>query len=619
MSNDAVSSANLLTCDDEQIHLLGAIQGAGFLLAVNTEWVIARASQNAGLFLGVALDDVLGRQIDGVLSKETTHTIRNRLMGAGGPGTVERILALPLPDGKLYDFAVHTVGRETVLEIEPSGGNGANAPALLRTMINRVQTQKSSTALFREAARQVRALTGFSRVMVYRFNQDGSGEVIGEALERGLQPYLGLRYPASDIPRQARALYERNLLRIIFDVEASPIPIVPEISAEGEKLDLSMSVLRSVSPLHLEYLRNMGVGCSMSISILQGGKLWGLIACHHAIPRYLSLETRSAAELFGQMFSYMLEVRQRDEDAAYDRYVHDVHNRISTAFSMPDADFDRLPEMLVGLADYIEADGVGIYQSEKVSLHGITPTAEEFQRLLTHLNKTAPGRIFASNHLAGIYPPAAHYPMRAAGILSIPVSRTPRDYLVFFRRNIVRAVNWAGEPVKPEVVGPNGVRLTPRKSFAAWQEIVENHSEPWNPRDLRTAEGLRVRLVEQVLRMIEAGRADKEADNQRSEVLIAELNHRIRNILSLVRGLLKQSALTSDTVPALVTNVDERIRSLARAHDLLTSTVWKPAPLRGLLNAEIESFGVVSKRVVFYRTGRDAGAQGFFVHGPGRA
>ena len=593
------TTASLTTCDDEQIHLLGAIQDAGYLLAVDTEWAITRASANAAQFFGSTLEELLGRQIDDVISAETMHTIRNRLFVGGGADTVERLLGLPLPDGKKYDIAVHAVGRETVLEIEPSGGDGSAAPALLRSMINRLQSQRSMSSMFREAARQTRALIGFKRVMVYRFNQDGSGEVVAESLESGLQPYLGQRYPASDIPRQARALYERNLIRIIFDVDAKPVPILPELSVEGVKLDLSMSVLRSVSPVHLEYLRNMGVTCSMSISILQDGKLWGLIACHHHTPTHLSLEVRTAAELFGQMFSYALEVRQRQEDTAYDRHVHDIHNRIATAFSVPDADMGRLPELLIGQSDYIQADGVGVYHAQKVTLNGITPTEHEFQQLVKHLNRAAPGRVFATDHLSSSFAPAADYPMRAAGILCIPISRTPRDYLIFFRRNIVKVMNWAGEPVKTAEAGPNGVRLTPRKSFEAWREIVEDKSEAWKPREMRAAEGLRVRLVEQVLRMSEARKDQRVTADQRSEILIAELNHRIRNILGLVRALVKQTASSSDSVAALVENVDDRIRSLARAYDLLTVSAWQPAPLRDLLNAELESFGPAAKRVTF--------------------
>ena len=186
-------------------------------------------------------------------------------------------------------------------------------------MAARVERQILPEAMYREAARQVRALTGFDRVMVYRFDHDGAGEVVGESMTRGLSPFLGLRYPAADIPLQARALYERNYIRIITDVDAQPVPVAPALSPEGEKLDLSMSVLRSVSPIHIEYLKNMGVYASMSISILQGGKLWGLIACHHNSPKNLEASKHGRPQSYsGGCSRYLLEVRHRDDEASHD-------------------------------------------------------------------------------------------------------------------------------------------------------------------------------------------------------------------------------------------------------------------------------------------------------------
>ena len=181
------------------------------------------------------------------------------------------------------------------MEFEPSGEQPMSPLAVLRAMTMRVERQTSLASIYREVARQVRGLTGFDRVMVYRFDDDGAGEVVAEAANHGLAPFLGLRYPASDIPAQARALYERNYLRIIADVDAPAIPIVPALSPEGAALDLTMSTLRSVSPIHLEYLRNMGVGASMSISIIVDGELWGLIACHHYSPRVLPMSVAACS------------------------------------------------------------------------------------------------------------------------------------------------------------------------------------------------------------------------------------------------------------------------------------------------------------------------------------
>ena len=181
---------------------------------------------------------------------------------------------------------------------------------------------------FNEGARQVRALTGFDRVMVYRFAPDGSGEVVAESAKSGIGSFLGLHYPATDIPKQARALYLRNLLRVITDIEAEPVPILPPADEHGQPFDLSLSVLRSVSPIHIEYLRNMGVRASMSISIVVEGEFWGLIACHHYSPRCPSFERRSVAELFAQMFAMRLESRERKEIVEYERRARDISDQL---------------------------------------------------------------------------------------------------------------------------------------------------------------------------------------------------------------------------------------------------------------------------------------------------
>ena len=599
MSTGSKPDVSLTSCDREPIHLLGGIQPIGFLLSVSTDWRVLRASANIEAFLGRSPDDAIGSPVNQILSPDILHDIRGRLQTIAGTGIVERLFAQRLgPDGPLFDVAVHISGRETVLEFEPSIGQLPAPLSVLRSMLARIERQPDARLIYREAARQIRALTEFDRVMVYRFADDGTGEVVAESAVSDMSPFLGMRFPASDIPVQARALYRRNYLRIISDVDAVPVPILPSTLPEGDELDLSMSGLRSVSPIHLEYLRNMGVRASMSISILQRGELWGLIACHHREPIRLDLEIRSTAELFGQMFSYLLESREREEDVAYEVRTREVHNQIATAFAVPEQSLQNIPEFLTGVADYLPSDGVGIYYGGQVSLSGTTPTREEFVQLVRFLNRTASGKVFATHHLSEVFPPAADYPMRAAGILSIPISRVPRDYVVFFRRELEKRVDWAGEPTKPTLVGPHGVRLTPRKSFESWRETVLNQSEKWSARELRAAEALRTTLIELVLRISDTAQARRVAAEQSQEILIAELNHRVRNILGLVRGLVSQSAAAATDIRHLVESLDQRVRSLARAHDILTSNEWKSNSLHALLRAEIETYGQFEGRVV---------------------
>ena len=290
---------DLTNCDREPIHALGAVQPFGFLLALSTDWLVKRASANLGEFLGVAAEDALGTSAIDHLGEAAVHALRNRLTVLRGPDAVERLFGVSVADGRRFDFAVHMTGDTIVVEGEPSDpDSGTDAASAIRAMMSRLDGTADNAAFFREGARQVRALTGFDRVMVYRLDTDGSGVVEAEAARSGIGSFLHLRYPASDIPQQARKLYLRTPFRIIADVDAAPVPIVPRLDERGAPIDLSLSVTRSVSPIHIEYLKNMGVHASMSISIIVEGKLWGLFACHHyAGPRCPTFERRSIAEL----------------------------------------------------------------------------------------------------------------------------------------------------------------------------------------------------------------------------------------------------------------------------------------------------------------------------------
>ncbi|MFN3520873.1 MAG: HWE histidine kinase domain-containing protein [Phenylobacterium sp.] len=594
-------AVDLTDCDLEPIHIPGSIQPFGAILAMSSGWIVRRASANAPDWLGRSLEEILGSPLAALIDADALHAVRGRLQMAYGAGVVERLFGLALTGGTdRYDVAVHVSGAEVILEFEPSlSDEHANAATLVRSMIGRVEACEEFSALVREAARQVRGLTGFDRVMVYRFDDTGAGEVVGESVRSGAPPFLGLRYPASDIPQQARALYERNLMRLIADVDGAPCPILPELDESGQPLDLSMSMLRSASPIHIEYLRNMGVRSSMSISLLQGGRLWGLIACHHSRPLRPSFDRRSAAELFGQMLSYLLESRLRAEDARYELRVREIQSRISSGLAKSAVEWAHSPVFHESVREMLDCDGVGVCLGGKTSLHGATPSPEEFEALVRMLNRTSDGRVLAADDLGQTHPPAQDYAERAAGMLAIPISRRPRDYVVAFRREAVRAVTWAGDPTKPASLGPNGVRLTPRKSFEAWREIVQGRAEPWTAAQQRAAESLRVALMEVVLQLTDVADAQRQAADKRQQILIAELNHRVRNILGLVRGVITQSSTSAVSIADLTSVLEGRVQSMARAHDQLTARRWDASPLRGLIEAEVEAYlGDAQERLV---------------------
>jgi light-regulated signal transduction histidine kinase (bacteriophytochrome)/CheY-like chemotaxis protein len=583
---------DLTNCDREPIHVPGSIQSFGFLLALLSDFSICIASDNAAAYLGLHHTDILQRRLADIFLDSAVGAIRTRVDYLTGKDAVERIFGLQLQkNGDLFDVAIHFSGVYLVVEAEPSVVEpDVNSGELVRLMLGRVRKTATLRELAQESARQMKILTGFDRVMVYRFHPEGSGEVIAEVAESGLEPFLGLHYPASDIPRQARILYQRNWLRIIADIGAPPVLLTSSSAHSATLLDLSMSVLRSVSPIHIEYLQNMGVGASMSVSILREGELWGLFACHHYSPRHISFDRRTAAELFGQMFSWILENRERETDVAYEARAHQVQERMMEVAASHAHSSGAIADFLSDYRKMIDCDGIAVWSDGHITLGGETPTEAEVLDLISFINRTTPGRICASAEISKVYATGESFRDRAAGFLAIPISRTPRDCLVFFRREILRSVKWAGDPNKSYTVGPHGPRLTPRKSFELWQEVVRGQSKPWSAADLRIAEGLRVTLLEVILQLADLAARERRAAQERQELMIAELNHRVRNILSLVRGLIAQSKDAAGSLEEFASVLGGRIQALARAHDQITSLNWAPVALKSLVESEAGAY-----------------------------
>jgi light-regulated signal transduction histidine kinase (bacteriophytochrome) len=594
----AAGDVDLTNCDREPIHQLGAIQPIGFMMVLTADWLVSNVSANIGDFLDLGDGSIVGQPATKVLTKQAIHTLRNRLALLRGKDALERVFRMSLQDnGRVFDVALHMSGARIILEAEESSEHDyGDATGTVRGMIGRLEQAEEMPAFFNEGARQIRALTGFDRVMVYRFAADGSGEVVAESAKGGIGSFMGLHNPATDIPRQARELYLRSLLRIITDIDAEPVPIEPPTDEKGEPVDLSLSVLRSVSRIHIEYLRNMGVRASMSISIVVEGKLWGLIACHHYAPRCPSFERRSVAELFAQMFALRIESRERKMVVEYERRARDISDQLLGAVASDETLLND-PEWLSSiLTSAISADGVGVWINGNYAFSGLTPNTGEFARIVQALNATAAGRVYATDRIRDLVPEAREGKAAVAGLLAIPISRSPRDYVILFRQEIVRSVRWAGDPHKPVEYGPNGPRLSPRQSFEEWKETVVGKSLPFTSSEVRVAETLRATLIEVVLRLSDEADADRREATNRQELLIAELNHRVRNILSLIRGLIRQSRPVEGTsVEDFVAVIDGRVHALARAHNQITDDHWGPAPVKNLLEAEAAAFLTTQK------------------------
>lgn len=584
---------DLTNCDREPIHIPGRIQSFGCLLVVSSDWVVAGASANLSVYAGHDADAVLGLALGEVLRLKAIHDIRTQLQLISGPDSIERLYHVQafLGSESYFDLAVHPSGRRIIIEFERSErDHSSDITMRVRPMIDRVRQAPHLRSAADMAARQMRSFTGFDRVMVYQFHHDQSGEVIGESRKLGMPSFQGLRYPASDIPKQARALYLRNMLRIIADVDSKTVPLVPEKDASGVPLDLSMSTLRAVSPIHIEYLRNMGVGASMSVSIVVHGKLWGLIACHHESAHTLSFERRSAAELFGQLFAFVITEFENEKIRERNAQTRSLHDHLMARLAMGGELIEQFQMVEESVVDVIPHDGAAMCVDGVILTLGETPAEYDLQRLVRFLNTGASSQIFSSSCLSQDFPPAAAYAEQASGLLALPVSRKPRDYLLFFRREQRHTVTWAGDPNKPVKVGSFGTRLQPRESFAAWTKEVKHTSAPFTEHELHAAETIRVTLLEVVLRLSELANEERQKSQAKQELLIAELNHRVRNILNLIRGLISQSQGSTDNIEEFTKIVGGRVHALARAHEQVTQQNWSPASLKLLLQTELDAY-----------------------------
>lgn len=584
-------ATNLTNCDREPIHIPGSIQPHGALLACDVGLQrILRHSANAASFLGLGRQSLIGEELDDVIGRKAAHDLRNALTKTLDPSRAGQLAGVAVGEsGGAFDVSVHRYKGVAIVEFEAPGRDTPAALEIARALISRVRELDDTDALIRQTARLLRGLLEYDRVMIYQFAPDGSGRVAAEAKRGDLESFLGQHFPASDIPQQARQLYVRNTIRIIGDAGCEVVPLVPLRDASGEPLDLSFAHLRSVSPIHCEYLRNMGVVASMSISIIIGGELWGLIACHHYSPRSLTMGRRVAAELFGEFFSLQLDTLRQRERIATAATSRRVLDNFLLEIAVEDNVHNVLRENLPSLARLVSCDGAGIWVDGEWSAHGITPPPAAIPALTTFIGKVSDGKVWATHQLSARHPDAEAYHKDVSGLIAIPLTQAPRDYLLFFRREILQTVDWAGDPNKSYAAGPLGDRLTPRKSFAIWKENVERQALPWTEGDREIAEAARIALLEVILRHSETLSEERRKADVRQKILHEELNHRVKNILALIKSLVSQPVQAAQSLTSYVDALKQRIMALSHAHDQIVRNDGGGA-LAALLDAELSPY-----------------------------
>lgn len=493
----AFGQADLSNCEREQIHLAGSIQPHGALLVVREpDLEIIQASANAGSFLH--LDKVLGCRL---------HEVDGDLHDKLRPHLDQPIDLIPIAlrcrlgqPAAHFDVMIHRPpGGGLIIELEPAGP-AVNVADFLEASLRQILEASSLNELCNLTARLFKELTGYDRVMVYRFDEAGHGEVFSERREPHLEAYLGNRYPASDIPQIARRLYERNRVRVLVDVGYQPVPLTPAQSTlTGKDLDMSLCVLRSMSPIHIQYLKNMGVNATMVCSLMVAGKLWGLVSCHHYAPRPVHYEMRAISELLAETVATRLSALESFVQSESELTVRRLEQRMIEAIGR-DGDWkSALFDQQRALLQPLHAAGAALLFEGEVLTTGEVPGTSELRRIGEWLDAQAPLSEFATDSLGVDLPAFDALTPVAAGLLALPLSNVPGEYLLWFRPERVRTVTWGGNPFKPVIVGNDPSDLSPRRSFSQWHQLVEGTADPWTSADLSAARLIGKTLSEVVL------------------------------------------------------------------------------------------------------------------------
>ena len=481
----AFGEADLSNCEREQIHLAGSIQPHGVLLRLDEpSLIIVQISANAPEIL--AAGDLVGQPL-AALQGDIEDKIR--------PYLDEPLDALPVAvrchvgeDHRAVDGLLHRPSSGgLIIELERAGPM-VDLSNDVEVALKKLVSAPSLRRLADDTAATLKALTGYDRVMVYRFDEEGHGEVYAEMRESHLEAFLGNRYPASDIPQMARRLYERNRVRVLVDVDYQPVPILPSCDVDcDQQLDMSLCFLRSMSPLHIQYLKNMGVGATLVISLMVGGRLWGLIACHHYAPRFVHYEMRAVcevlAEAIGVRIAALESVQKNQIELSIRRLEQRVIEIIAQEGDWRTALFDSSNLLLTPLS----ATGAAMMFEGQIMTTGDVPGTQDIRAIAAWLDRQPRASVIATKSLCLDDDAFANLKTMAAGVIATPLSRSAGDYLVWFRPERVQTVTWGGNPFKPVVVGNDPADLSPRRSFSQWRQQVEGTSSSWTEADQAAA------------------------------------------------------------------------------------------------------------------------------------
>ena len=492
------TTITLTNCDREPIHIPGLVQPYGFLLCLDEATKqIVQASENVEAHAGISADELLHKGLERLLGPDRLAEVQ-----ALWPtlGTTPKLLGARLDYVKgqpFFKLILHRYDGLVWVEFEPVAETEVSALDLPSLNLTLAQMLEAGTVqeFSQRAVEHVREITGFARVGMYRFAPDESGEMIAEAKRADLDPLLGLHYPATDIPQQARAMYLKNWLRFIPDVDYLAAPLVPmRTPSTGRPPDMTHSVLRSVSPIHIQYLKNMGVAATMTISVIQDGQLWGMIMCHHDSPRLISFELRELCLFIAKTFSALLPTKAQLEQSAYQLRIQEAKSRLFEQMGRQSNFLAGLYRQPTTLLDVFDCGGAAIFFEGELITLGHTPTEPQLLELLDWLRENVRQDVFYTDCYARHNPAGRAVRATASGLLAITLAQEPGDYIIWFRPEVLQNVAWAGKNEKVEKMDDGQLFLSPRQSFAAWSQEVENTAAPWLPLEVEAARAIRLHI-----------------------------------------------------------------------------------------------------------------------------
>jgi light-regulated signal transduction histidine kinase (bacteriophytochrome) len=582
----AFGAADLSDCEREQIHLPESIQPHGALLVLRgPQLKVVKASSNLNAVTGIDADALgrpfadydapLAETILSLLKEEGLESMPQSLRSASGRSPYH------------FDVAVHRLeSGDAIVELEPVRP-GADLTGFIEQSFQSILSTLTLRDLCDETARVFKKLTGYDRVMVYRFDPDGHGEVFSEQREDNLEAYLGNRYPASDIPQIARRLYETNRIRLLVDVSYRAIPLIAGDDAIHDgQLDMSLCSLRSVSPIHIQYLKNMGVSATLVVSLMAGGSLWGLVSCHHYSPRNIAYETKAACEVLAEVVATRIAALESFARVEGELAIRRIEKRIVEAIAR-DGNWKRAlfdnPQLLL---QPLQAIGAALAFEGEILSTGEVPGTEQIRAIVSWLERTQDKEAFASSCLGSDSPEFKPLKSVASGLLSVPISRAPGEYLMWFRPERIRTLTWGGNPFKPVEVGDDPRDLSPRRSFAQWHQLVQDTSDQWSNADLMAAKLIgesledliyQFRAVRMLIAQDQVAQIKREVQSAHQPIIIGDDSGQ----LLFVNDAFYKLACPSSRHLRSIDDLPELFSDEAAARDMLETVMRDHQPWRG--------------------------------------